>query len=368
MNALDRYFGIEASGSTLRREIVGGLTTFATMSYIIFVQPAVLSGAGMSSGYVMLATCLSAAVATLLMGLLARYPIALAAGMGENFLFVYVCSEGERGLGFGWQAGLAIVLVSGVLFVVLSLFQFRARILRVFPDCLKNAIGPAIGLFIAFVGMQWGHVILADEWTMVKLGSLRDPGALLTIGGVLLTAALVAWNIRGAILLGLLATAGAGWATGLISHEVQPLNWETSTFFSLNFRELFEHWDTAVLAILLFFFLDLFDTVGTLVGVGKQAGFIGEDGELPRADRAFLSDAIATCVGALFGTSTVTSYIESASGVAAGARTGLESVVTALCFVAAMAVAPFLSIAQSAVAPALIIVGLLMMAPLRRVQ
>jgi len=368
MNALDRYFGIEASGSTLRREIVGGLTTFATMSYIIFVQPAVLSGAGMSSGYVMLATCLSAAVATLLMGLLARYPIALAAGMGENFLFVYVCSEGERGLGFGWQAGLAIVLVSGVLFVVLSLFQFRARILRVFPDCLKNAIGPAIGLFIAFVGLQWGHVILADEWTMVKLGSLRDPGALLTIGGVLLTAALVAWNIRGAILLGLLATAGAGWATGLISHEVQPLNWETSTFFSLNFRELFEHWDTAVLAILLFFFLDLFDTVGTLVGVGKQAGFIGEDGELPRADRAFLSDAIATCVGALFGTSTVTSYIESASGVAAGARTGLASVVTALCFVAAMAVAPFLSIAQSAVAPALIIVGLLMMAPLRRVQ
>nr|MBP8132034.1 NCS2 family permease [Candidatus Hydrogenedentota bacterium] len=299
---------------------------------------------------------------------LARYPIALAAGMGENFLFVYVCSEGERGLGFGWQAGLAIVLVSGVLFVVLSLFQFRARILRVFPDCLKNAIGPAIGLFIAFVGLQWGHVILADEWTMVKLGSLRDPGALLTIGGVLLTAALVAWNIRGAILLGLLATAGAGWATGLISHEVQPLNWETSTFFSLNFRELFEHWDTAVLAILLFFFLDLFDTVGTLVGVGKQAGFIGEDGELPRADRAFLSDAIATCVGALFGTSTVTSYIESASGVAAGARTGLASVVTALCFVAAMAVAPFLSIAQSAVAPALIIVGLLMMAPLRRVQ
>ncbi|HNR30605.1 MAG TPA: NCS2 family permease [Candidatus Hydrogenedentes bacterium] len=368
MEAIDRYFGIRASGSSFRGEIIGGLTTFATMSYIIFVQPAVLTGAGMSSGYVMLATCLSAAVATLLMGLVARYPFALAAGMGENFLFVYVCTQGERGLGFSWPAGLAIVLLSGVIFLGLSLFQFRARILRVFPDALKNAIGPAIGVFIALVGFQWGRVIVSDAWTMVKLGSLRDPAALVTLGGVALTAALLAWNVRGAILVGILGTAAVGWATGLISHQAAPLNWDTSTFFNLNFGELLQHWDKALLAILLFFFLDLFDTVGTLVGVGKQAGFIGDDGELPRADRAFFSDAAATCAGALFGTSTVTSYIESASGVAAGARTGFASVVTAACFLLAMLAAPFLSISQATVAPALIVVGFLMMAPLRKVK
>lgn len=370
MNAINRYFGISASGSTYRREVVGGLTTFATMSYIIFVQPAVLAAAGMSSGYVLVATCLSAAGATALMGIIARYPFALAPGMGENFLFALaVCAPAASGgMGFSWRAGLAIVLISGVLFVVLSLFQFRTLILNVFPECLKNAIGPAIGLFIAFVGLQWGGIIAANPGTMIGLGNLHKPDALLTIFGVVLMASLLAWNVRGGILIGILATAALGWVTGVIPFHAEPLNWAESTFFSLNFTELVQKWDVALIAILLFFFLDLFDTVGTLVGVGKQAGFIGDDGKLERAGHAFFCDAAGTCLGALVGTSTVTSYIESATGVAAGARTGFASVVTAFCFVAALAVAPFLSIPQSTVAPALIVVGFLMMAPLRKVN
>lgn len=370
MNAIDRYFGISASGSTYRRETVGGLTIFATMSYIIFVQPAVLSAAGMSSGYVMVATCLSAAFATALMGIVARYPFALAPGMGENFLFALaVCAPAATGgMGFSWRAGLAIVFVSGALFVVLSLFQFRTLILNVFPDCLKNAIGPAIGLFIAFVGLQWGGVVVANPGTMVGLGALHKPETLLTMFGVVLMASLLAWNVRGGILAGILATAALGWITGVVPFHAAPLNWDESTFFSFNFSELVQKWDTALIAILLFFFLDLFDTVGTLVGVGKQAGFIGDDGKLERAGHAFFCDAAGTCLGAVVGTSTVTSYIESASGVAAGARTGFASVVTALCFLVALGIAPFLSIPQTTVAPALIVVGFLMMAPLRRVK
>lgn len=370
MNAVDRYFGITASGSTLRAEVTGGLTTFATMSYIIFVQPNVLAAAGMSSGYVMLATCLSSAVATLLIGLLARYPIALAPGMGENFLFAFtVCAAVEQGgMGFSWQAGLAIILLSGVIFVLLSLSRLRTRLLEVFPDCLKNAIGPAIGLFIAFVGLQWGGIIISSPGTMVTLASFRSTAMLITLSGLLFSTVMVALKVRGGLLLGILVTAALGAITGEATFKAAPLTWDESTFFAFNFAELLEHWDRAIVAILLFFFLDLFDTVGTLVGVSKQSGLMKEDGVLPRAGNAFLSDALGTCVGACFGTSTVTSYIESASGVAAGARTGLAALVTAVCFLLALAVAPFLSIAQATVAPVLIVVGFLMMTPLQKVR
>ena len=393
MDAIRRYFGIEEAGSTVGREVVGGLTTFATMSYIVFVQPSVLAACGMPFGSVLLATCLSSAVACLLMGLVARYPFALAPGMGENFLFAFtVCGAAAiGGMGFSWQAGLAIVFAAGLIFLVLSLFGVREKLLAIFPSCLKNAIGPGIGLFIAFIGFQWGGVVVSNSATMTTLvtsTALPKGPALLTVFGVLLIAALMAWNFRGAILVGLLATCVAGVMTGVIPKTEASYSLSFDTFFQLDFGELVEHWDQALIAIGLLFFLDLFDTVGTLVGVGKQAGYIQEDENLPRASKAFFADAAATCVGALFGTSTVTSYIESATGVAAGARTGLAAVVTGACFVLALALAPlawvvgqdigpaFYSVDPFAphvamhpgVAPALIVVGFLMMAPLRKVK
>lgn len=389
MQTVARYFGVEKSGSTVRREVLGGLTTFATMSYIIFVQPTVLSAAGMPFGSVLMATCLSSAIACFLMGVLARYPIALAPGMGENFFFAFtVCSTVAGGMGFSWQAGLTIVLVSGLLFVAISLFGIREQVLRVLPDCLKNTIGPAIGFLITFVGLQWGGIVRLNPATMVSLGSLRSGPALLTVFGVFLIAALMARGIRGGILIGIVATCAIGVAAGVMPGNTSGAALSFDTFFSLNVSELIEKWDAAVVAILLFFFMVLFDTVGTLVGVGKQAGLVRDDGTMPRAGRAFLADALATCIGALFGTSTVTSYIESATGVAAGARTGLAPVVTGLCFIAAIAFAPVIHVVGTdigpsfygvdataphvamypGVAPALIVVGLLMMAPLRHVK
>ncbi len=386
MQLLNQYFGISEAGSTLRREVVGGLTTFATMSYIVFVQPAVLSMAGMDFGSVIAATCFSSAIGCFLMGLLARYPYALAPGMGENFLFSFtVC----LGMGFSWQAGLAIVFISGVLFVVLSALSVRERVLEVFPDCLRNAIGPGIGLFIAYVGFQWGGIVVLNPATMSSLGDLRHGEPLLTLFGVFLIAALMARGIRGGILAGLLATLIPGLASGVIPWRVETPRLNFATFFQLDFAPLIVHWDKALVAILLFFFLILFDTVGTLAGLSIQAGFVQEDGKLPRAGRAFFADAMGTCVGALFGTSTVTCYIESAAGVAAGARTGLAAVVTGLCFLGAAAFGPLIALVghdvgpayyarlgiegahvamYPAVAPALIVVGFLMLSPLRRVR
>lgn len=385
MASIDGFFGITSSGSTVRREIIGGITTFATMSYIVFVQPTVLSMAGMDFGSVLVATCVSAALGSLFMGLIARYPFALAPGMGENFLFTFtVCLT----MGFSWQAGLAIVFISGVLFILLSLFRTREMIMEVFPDCLKNAIGPAIGLLIAFIGFQWSGVIVSNPGTMVALGSLKHGAPLISLFGVLLIATLMAWGFRGAILAGLLACTGLGLLTGVIPFTLERTHLSLATFFQLDFAPLLARWQDALMAILLFFFLDLFDTVGTLVGVSTQAGLM-QEGKLPRAGKAFFSDALATCTGALCGTSTVTSYIESATGVAAGARTGLAAVTTAACFVGAIALAPVVSIAghnvgpayyealgmkgslismYPAVAPALIVVGFLMLAPLRKVN
>ena len=389
MSAVDRFFGISESGSTVRREIVGGMTTFATMSYIIFVQPTVLSMAGMDFGSVLMATCLSSAIACIFMGLLARYPFALAPGMGENFLFAFtVCSTFPGGMGFSWQAGLTIVLISGVLFMLLSIFRTREMILEVLPPCLTNSIGPAIGLFIGFIGLQWGGIVTLSPTTMVHLGGFHTGPALMTIFGVMLIGVLHARGIRGGILIGVLATCAMGVATGVVPWTREPVHLNFSTFFQLNVSELIHRPLDAFVAIALFFFLVLFDTVGTLIGVGTQAGFVTDDGKLPRAGRAFFADAMATCVGALFGTSTVTSYIESATGVAAGARTGLAAIVAGLCFVAAIAFAPIIRIAGQdvgaafyhlsptdlhvsmypVVAPALIFVGFLMMAPLRKVK
>lgn len=383
---LDRYFGITSAGSTLRREVIGGLTTFATMSYIVFVQPTVLSMAGMDFGSVVLATCVSSALACLLMGFLANYPIALAPGMGENFLFVFTVCMAMK---FSWQSALTIVLLSGLAFTALSLFRFREKIMDVFPLCLKNAIGPAIGLFIAFVGLQWSGIIVLNSGTMVALGNLKHAAPLTAIAGFFLITVLMAYRINGGILIGILFTAGLGLLLGVIPRTPPEFTWSMDSFFNLGVKELLGRWQDALLAISLFFFLDLFDTVGTLVGVSNQAGLMTEDGKLPRAGRAFLSDALGTCIGALCGTSTVTSYIESATGVAAGARTGLAAVVTGLCFFAAILFAPVIALVGTdvgpayyqsldiqgalvpmypAVAPALIAVGFLMLAPLGKIK
>jgi adenine/guanine/hypoxanthine permease len=385
MESLDRFFGVSAASSSIQREILGGVTTFATMSYIIFVQPTVLAACGMPFGSVLMATCLSAAVASILMGFVARYPFALAPGMGENFFFSFAV---VIGMGFSWQAALTIVLISGVLFLVLSFFEVRARLLSVLPDCLTNSIGPAIGFLIAFVGLQWGGLVRPDASTMVALGDVGSGPALLTIFGVFLIAALMARGVLGAMLIGILAVTAAGLLSGVVPLPEASVERSFETFFQLNFAELLAKWDTALGAILLFFFMDLFDTMGTLIGVGTQAGFVDEQGRLPRAERAFMADAAGTCIGALFGTSTVTTYIESAAGVAAGARTGLAAVVTGLCFAGAVALAPIVAIVGQdigpafygvaptephaamypCVAPALIVVGFIMMAPLRKVK
>jgi adenine/guanine/hypoxanthine permease len=370
--------------------VTGGLTTYATMCYIVFVQPAVLQAAGMPFGSVLLATCLSSAAACFLMGLVARYPFALAPGMGENFLFAFtICGPAAMGgFGFSWQAGLALVFLSGLLFLALSLVGFREKVLDVLPECLKNAIGPAIGMFIAFVGLQWGGIIVHSPATMVRLGSFHHPAPLIALAGVFLTAALLARGVRAGILVGILFSGAMCLLTGVIpAGGGEPVTLSTETFFRLSFTELITKWDQALIAVALFFFLDLFDTVGTLVGVSRQAGFMDDDGRLPRAGRAFFADAAGTCLGALFGTSTVTSYIESASGVAVGARTGLAAVVTGCCFLLSVVLAPLVALVghdigpafygadsglfirmYPAVAPALIVVGFLMMAPLRRVN
>ncbi len=386
MNALDKRFGIAASGSTVGREVVGGVTTFATMSYIIFVQPTVLAMAGMNFGSVLLATCISSAVGCFLMGCLANYPFALAPGMGQNFLFTFtIC----LGLGFSWQGGLAIVLCSGIIFTILTLLGIREKVLDVFPATLKNAVGPAIGLFIAYIGLQWSGIVVLDGATMTTLGDLTHPAPLTALLGLFVMGMLFARNVHGSILIGILLTTGVGLLLGVIPMELPAFERSTETFFSLDFGELATRWQDALLAVALFFFLDLFDTVGTLVGVGTQAGYITDDGKLPRAGRAFLADALSTCTGALCGTSTVTSYIESSTGVAAGARTGLAALVTGVCFIIAIALGPVVALVGTdvgpayyavlgiegayvpmypAVAPALIVVGMLMLAPLRKVD
>lgn len=385
MGTMDRFFGISHAGSTIGREVTGGITTFATMSYIVFVQPTVLSLTGMDFGSVLLATCLSSAFACVLMGIVARYPVALAPGMGENFLFAFAMCMTMK---FSWQAALAIVFISALILTVLLLFRVRQKILEILPSCLTNSIGPAIGMFIGLIGLQWGGIVKANPATMVSLGGFHTGPAIITAACVLLIAVLYARGIYGGILVGILAACGLGLAFGVIPWNPQPVHFTFSTFFHLNFSELVTRWPEALTLIVLLLFLDLFDSVGTLVGVGTQAGLVKEDGTMPRAGQAFFADAVASCVGALFGTSTMTSYIESATGVAAGARTGLAAVVTGICFVFAIALAPIVRLAGQdvgavfygvdvsaphvamypAVAPALIFVGFLMMAPLRKVK
>jgi AGZA family xanthine/uracil permease-like MFS transporter len=375
-------FDLERAGTTPAREGIAGITTFLTMSYIIFVQPAMLSACGMDFGAVMVATCLASALATFLMGFLANYPFALAPAMGHNFYFAFtVCGAvAAGGLGYRWETALAAVFLSGALFVVLSFWGMRELIMHVVPPSLKTAIAVGIGLLIALVGLEWSGIVVDNPGTLVGLGDLGSAPVLVSLGGLAVMAALHAAGIRGAIVLGIGTSLLLAVLTGVVRYEgiVGSPPSLAPTFLELDFGSLFG--GTGVLTVIfVFFFLDLFDTVGTLIGVSEQAGFL-VDGRLPRARRALLSDALGTVIGALLGTSTVTSYVESASGVAEGGRTGLANVVTGTFFLLALFLHPLARMIGGGyaaeggvtlypvIAPALIIVGSFMFRGIARID
>ena len=362
---LNRLFKLEENQTTVRREVLGGLTTFMTMAYIIVVNPQILSEAGMPVQGVLFATCVSAAVATLVMGLWANYPIALAPGMSLNAYFTYSIVLGK---GVPWQTALGVVFLSGLLFLLLTLTRVREQIVNGIPDCLKHSTAAGIGLFIAFVGLKNAKLVVAAKSTFVGLGSFSGPQVQIATLGLLLTAVLLARKVKGAILLGIIATTVAGILRGL-GHwpkRLMSMPHPSGTLLKLNLKGAL-HLGLAEI-VFAFFFVDLFDNVGTLVGVCEQGGFMPE-GNLPRASRALLADALGTLFGALTGTSTVTSYIESATGVAAGARTGLGNLVIAALFLAALFFSPLVSaIPGYATAPVLILVGALMCQSVARVR
>jgi AGZA family xanthine/uracil permease-like MFS transporter len=354
---IERYFRLTENETTVRREMLGGLTTFMTMAYIIVVNPQILSQSGMPAEGVLFATCISSAIATLVMGLWANYPLALAPGMSLNAYFTYsVC----LGLHVPWPTALGAVFISGVLFLVLTVSRVREQIVNGIPDSLKHSTVVGIGLFIAFVGLRNARIIVANPATFVGLGSFSDHEVQLACFGLVLTLVFMTRKVNGAILLGILGTTLAGILLGFAHGPSSLISMPhpSGTFLKLDIRGalhlgLFE-------IIFIFLFVDLFDNVGTLVGVCEQAG-ITRNGKIPRAGRALMADAVGTVVGSLTGTSTITSYIESASGVAAGARTGLSSVLVAVLFLVAMFFSPVATaIPQFATAPALILVGALM--------
>jgi AGZA family xanthine/uracil permease-like MFS transporter len=362
---LERIFHLRENDTIIRRELLGGLTTFMTMAYVVVVNPRILAEAGMPVEGVLFATCISAAIATLIMGLWANYPIALAPGMSLNAYFTYSIVIGR---GVPWQTALGIVFLSGTLFLLLTLTNIREQIVNGIPDCLKHGTAAGIGLFIAFIGLRNAKMIVAHPATFVGLGKASDPQVLLAAAGLLIIAILMARKVGSAILLGIVAIALAGIPLGLARWPDHLFSWPhpAGTFLKLDLGSAFKIGLGEL--IFVFFFVDLFDNVGTLVGVCEQGGFL-RDGRLPRASRALLADAFGTMFGALTGTSTVTSYIESAAGVAAGARTGLGNLVIAAFFFVAMFCAPLVAaIPGYATAPALILVGALMCGSVARVK
>ncbi|MDA2931305.1 NCS2 family permease [Acidobacteria bacterium AH-259-O06] len=366
----EQLFKLHEHHTTVRRELSGGVTTFMTMAYIIFVQPVVMNAAGLDLESAMVATCLASALATFLMGFLANYPIALAPGMGHNFFFTYVV---VLTLGYSWQQALGAIFISGLLFVLLSFVGLREQLLNSVPPVLKNAIAVGIGLLIAVVGLEWSGIVVDNPGTLVGLGDLRATPVLIALFGLAVMATLLALGIRSAILAGILLTLLAALVSGLVQYQgfVGGIPSIRPTLFKLDLARVLQLESLSI--IFVFFFLDLFDTVGTLIGVSQQAGLLKEDGTLPRARQALLSDAVGTCAGALLGTSTVTSYIESAAGVTAGARTGLANLVTGTLFMLAIFFSPLVKMIGGGiqygeglhlypvVAPALIIVGCFML-------
>ncbi len=357
---LDRLFRLRERGTTPGAEARAGTATFLTMSYILFVNPQILAQAGMPPGDVTLATALASALATLVMGLYAGYPFALAPGMGLNAYFTFGVVQG---MGVSYRVALAAVLIEGVLFLLMTAGGVRAAVLRAIPAPLKIATMSGIGLFLALIGLKSAGLVVDHPETLLTLGDLRQPAVWLALFGLVLTAALLVRRIPGAILLGILAATALAWATGLADAPARFLSLPAlprQTLLALDFSGLLT--GKLILVVLAFLFVDIFDTAGTLIGVGRLAGFVDREGELPRANRAFTADAAGTMVGALVGTSTVTSYVESATGVEEGGRTGLTSVVVGVMFLLSLFAIPVVvAVPAAATAPALIVVGALMM-------
>ncbi len=375
---IENFFELEKNGTDIKTEFVAGATTFMTMAYIIFVNPAILSspeGAQMDFSSVTAATCIAAAIATLLMGFLANYPIALAPGMGLNAFFSFVvCGK----MGVPWQTALGIVFASGALFTLLSTSKIREVIINSIPESLKLASAAGIGIFISFIGLKSAGIVVSDPNTFVTIGKLHSPPALLSITGLVLLIALSARKIKGAILISILITGIIGIATGMIKFtKIIGTADLSKTFFKLNIIDIFHL--KYLSPILIFLFFDMFDTIGTLVGVGEQGGFI-RNGKLPRANRALVSDSLGTMSGALLGTSTVTSYIESSAGISLGGKTGMANVFTAMFFITALFFVPLAEMfgggykvsenvyLYPVTAPALIFVGSLMISNIRKIH
>jgi AGZA family xanthine/uracil permease-like MFS transporter len=356
----EAYFEFARLGTSWRQEVLAGVTTFVTMAYIIFVNPSILAEAGMPHAAVAMATCLGAGFGSILMGLWARYPIALAPGMGLNAYFTYVV---VKGLGVPWEVALGAVFLSGVAFLLLTLTGLRQRIVEALPPELYSAVAVGIGLFIAFIGLKNAGIVETSQATAVTLGNLREPGTALACAGMLVTAALLAWRVQGAMLLGILLTTFGGIAIGLVEWQWKTPDWGAlgRTAFQLDIGRALEL--GLVEIIFVFLFVDLFDNLGTLVAVSKKAGLVDESHKIPRVGRILTVDSLATMFGGLMGTSTVVSYIESAAGVAAGGRSGVTAIVTGILFLAAALAAPvFGMIPAAATAPALVLVGSFMIA------
>ena len=368
---ISRFFRLAENNTSIRTEVLAGVTTFLTMAYIILVNPGILSQAGMPAAAVVVATCLAAGIGSILMGVIANYPIALAPGMGLNAYFTYTV---VLGMGLPWQTALGAVFISGAAFLIMTLAGLRQLIIGAIPRPLFASIAAGIGLFIAFIGLKNAGIVVAHPATTVALGDLTSPAALVALLGLAVIALLQVWNVRAAILIGILAASALGWMVGLVAFKPEPIDPAafTATLLkadvpaALGLGPNGKGLSIGLVEILfVFLFVDLFDNLGTLVAVSKRAGLVQPDGTIPRLNRIFVADSLATMIGAGAGTSTTVSYIESAAGVSAGGRTGLTALVTGLLFLAALAFAPFASaIPAAATAPALILVGALMMAPL----
>jgi AGZA family xanthine/uracil permease-like MFS transporter len=355
---LERFFRLKENGTTARTEVLAGITTFLTMAYITFVNPSILADAGMDRGAVFVATCLASAIGTLLMALLANYPLALAPGMGLNAFFTYSV---VKGMGQTWEVALGAVFISGVLFLLLTLTKVREWVVDAIPASQKLAISAGIGLFLGIIALKNAGIVVDHPETLLTLGSLREPAALLAVFGFLLMIALDARRVPGAIIIAVLATTFLGIALGVspFAGIVDTPPSLAPTFLALDIAGAL---DLGLIAVIFaFFFVDFFDNTGTLVGVAHRAGLIRPDGKIPRLQRAFLADSTAVMAGAALGTSTVTSYIESAAGVKAGGRTGLVGVVVAVLFLLALFLEPLArSVPGYATAPALLFVACIM--------
>ncbi|MBS4536658.1 NCS2 family permease [Clostridium sp. D2Q-14] len=392
---LDSYFKLNENGTDAKTEIMAGITTFVTMAYIIFVNPSILKLAGMNEagaigdaaagigfedpivGGIFVATCIAGAIGTLIMGLYANLPFALAPGMGLNAFFTYGV---VLGLGYTWQEALAAVFISGILFIILTITGLREAIVDALPDSLKRAIGGGIGLFISLVGLKQGHIIVGNPDTLIQFGSFTDAATIVTVIGLVIIGILMTRQVKGAILIGIILTTIISIPMGITTIPTD-LTWSipslTPTLGKLDFVGLLNLGEVGLIGAIMsvitvvisFSLVDMFDTIGTLVGTGAKAGFIDEDGRLKNMDKALFADSIATSIGAVLGTSTTTTYVESASGVSEGGRTGLTAVTTGVLFILALFLAPIVGIVPAeATAPALIIVGVLMMTSVKHID